>query len=305
MINTDIEKNLKRLKYEQDNYLASCNQKIENWQKFQNDYYYLKERLRTLPNNLSYEIMVPISKVAFMPGKLVHTNEILVLLGDNWFTERSASQACEIIDRRLSGIRKHLEDLHKEKNSLLDQMQWSDNIFQDNGAYVNIEEKLEDEKPNLAKKKSNQLTEDEKKELRRKQQERARKTQDSIDESLRKNDKISRDSKNENDLDEEEFSKKSKEIKQSIDEPNAKPTETIKPVNRHQSSNQEQQNLTFEEMLKEYEKTIDRENNNLLQKSFEKIEISNENNSKKAVKWFDDVSSTNVEQGKKNLYKSL
>ena len=42
-------------------------------------------------------------KKAFMPGQLIHTNEILVLLGDNWFAERSAKQACEIINRRISG----------------------------------------------------------------------------------------------------------------------------------------------------------------------------------------------------------
>jgi len=35
-----------------------------------------------------------------MPGQLYHTNEILVLLGDNWFAERSAKQAIEIIERR-------------------------------------------------------------------------------------------------------------------------------------------------------------------------------------------------------------
>ena len=35
-----------------------------------------------------------------MPGKLVHTNEITVLLGDNWFAERSASQALDIVARR-------------------------------------------------------------------------------------------------------------------------------------------------------------------------------------------------------------
>ena len=39
--------------------------------------------------------------MAFMPGQLVHTNEILVLLGDNWFVERSAKQAAHIVDRRM------------------------------------------------------------------------------------------------------------------------------------------------------------------------------------------------------------
>ena len=38
-----------------------------------------------------------------MPGQLVHTNEILVLLGDNWFVDRSASQASDIVSRRITG----------------------------------------------------------------------------------------------------------------------------------------------------------------------------------------------------------
>jgi len=36
-----------------------------------------------------------------MPGKLIHTNEVLVMLGDNWFVDRSAVQAAAIVDRRM------------------------------------------------------------------------------------------------------------------------------------------------------------------------------------------------------------
>ena len=45
--------------------------------------------------------MVPFGPRAFFPGKLKHTNEILVLFGDNWFAERSAKQAAEIVARRI------------------------------------------------------------------------------------------------------------------------------------------------------------------------------------------------------------
>ena len=50
-----------------------------------------------------FQAMVPIGSLAFMPGRLIHTNEIMVLLGDNWFTERSAKQAAQIVTRRISG----------------------------------------------------------------------------------------------------------------------------------------------------------------------------------------------------------
>lgn len=49
-------------------------------------------------------MQVPCGSLAFMPGQIVHTNEILVLLGDNYFVERSARQAGDIVMRRLAGI---------------------------------------------------------------------------------------------------------------------------------------------------------------------------------------------------------
>lgn len=38
-----------------------------------------------------------------MPGKLIHTNEILVLLGEHYYAERSAKQAIDILGRRREG----------------------------------------------------------------------------------------------------------------------------------------------------------------------------------------------------------
>ena len=83
--------------------------------QFKKDYNALKERLTTLPNELNYDIMVPISKKGFMPGKLIHTNEVLVLLGDNWLIERSAKHSCALIERRLVGIEEHIKKLTEEK----------------------------------------------------------------------------------------------------------------------------------------------------------------------------------------------
>ncbi len=64
-----------------------------------------------------------------MPGKLIHTNEILVLLGENWFVEKSSKQAIEVIERRLVGIQKQLEDLIKEQNMIESQMKWTNDLI--------------------------------------------------------------------------------------------------------------------------------------------------------------------------------
>ena len=45
-------------------------------------------------------VQVPLGKLAFMPGQLYHTNEVMVLLGDNWFAKRTVSQALAIAERR-------------------------------------------------------------------------------------------------------------------------------------------------------------------------------------------------------------
>ncbi|KPP79326.1 unconventional prefoldin RPB5 interactor 1-like [Scleropages formosus] len=73
---------------------------MKHWSKVKADYEALQERLRTLPDRLSYDVMVPFGPLAFMPGKLVHTNELTVLLGDNWFAKCSAKQAMDLVEHR-------------------------------------------------------------------------------------------------------------------------------------------------------------------------------------------------------------
>lgn len=291
MIDTDIEKNFKRLKEEQDVYMQSCNERIQNWNKFKNDYTSLQTRLKTLPNELSYDIMVPISKMAFMPGKLVHTNEILVLLGDNWFTERSAHQACEIIDRRLVGINNHLNKLLIEKNALIDQIKLSNELHQDNSEFVNIEEKIDENYKPL--KQPKQMSEEEKKELRRKQQERAMRTQTHIDERLKQETKNKFGINIVTDSDDEDDDKQVKEISKKVSDLNLESNRQTVTEKPKRVSIKEQSNLTFEEMLKEYEQSLDRDNNNLVQGIIEKNAITvRSTDGKKVVKWSDDIEET-------------
>lgn len=60
------------------------------------------EALKVFPLSLSMNCMVPIGKLALMKGKLTHTNEILVCLGDGYFAKYSASEAIALCNRRLA-----------------------------------------------------------------------------------------------------------------------------------------------------------------------------------------------------------
>ena len=64
------------------------------------DYEDVKSTLTSLPDKVRHEVMVPLGPLAFMPGSLRHTNEITALLGENYYAEVSAKQACGIVERR-------------------------------------------------------------------------------------------------------------------------------------------------------------------------------------------------------------
>ncbi|XP_050779044.1 unconventional prefoldin RPB5 interactor 1 isoform X1 [Gopherus flavomarginatus] len=137
-----------RLRQEQGKVVTSCQEKIQHWRKVENDYEALQERLNTLPDKLSYDIMVPFGPLAFMPGKLVHTNEVTVLLGDNWFSKCSAKQAIGLVEHRKKHVRKALEDLQKVMKNFESRIEFTEDLQKMNdaaGDIVDIREEAEND----------------------------------------------------------------------------------------------------------------------------------------------------------------
>nr|XP_058941790.1 unconventional prefoldin RPB5 interactor 1-like [Pocillopora verrucosa] len=105
---------ISRFKEENKRALLERQQRLLTCERFKEDYEKLEALLQTLPNKTSHEVMVPFGSVAFMPGRLIHTNEIMVLLGDNWFAERSASQALEMVERRKKYLEKNIAGIKED-----------------------------------------------------------------------------------------------------------------------------------------------------------------------------------------------
>ncbi|XP_004479112.2 unconventional prefoldin RPB5 interactor 1 isoform X1 [Dasypus novemcinctus] len=117
-----------RLLEEQEKVVTNCREKIQHWKKVDNDYNALQERLSTLPDKLSYNIMVPFGPFAFMPGKLVHTNEVTVLLGDNWFAKCSAKQAISLVEHRKEHVRKTIDDFKKVMKNFESRVEFTEDL---------------------------------------------------------------------------------------------------------------------------------------------------------------------------------
>ena len=154
--------------------LDECLQRIRDFEFHQKQYEQLRDKLKTLPDQLEYDALIPIAEpgagnveyisgglarnaqsqvqhiprppLAFMPGRIHRTNEVLVHLGDNWFVDQSARQASEIVDRRLAKLDSLLSDLKREKDGTQD---WLNNVRQvkeEKQQFVEIMEKYDEEK---------------------------------------------------------------------------------------------------------------------------------------------------------------
>ncbi|RXN11024.1 unconventional prefoldin RPB5 interactor 1 [Labeo rohita] len=141
----DMPQGVERLKEEHRKVVKDCRSQIEHWKKVENDYESLQDRLRTLPDKLSYDIMVPFGPLAFMPGKLVHTNELTVLLGDNWFAKCSAKQANDLVEHRKKHVQNALDDLQKVMKNFQNRADFTDDLEKltgDTGDFVDIREEV-------------------------------------------------------------------------------------------------------------------------------------------------------------------
>ncbi|GAV80591.1 Prefoldin domain-containing protein [Cephalotus follicularis] len=68
--------------------------------------------VQKLPDHLHHDIMVPFGKAAFFPGRLIHTNEFLVLLGDGYYADQTCKQTVDILKRRGKMLQSQVDSLN-------------------------------------------------------------------------------------------------------------------------------------------------------------------------------------------------
>jgi len=106
---------LQKLQNEQKKRIDESQGNAQIWAKHKEDYQALGKKSSSITDKTFYNTMIPFGgKKAFFEGQIVHTNEIMVLLGDNWFVERSAKEASEIAQRRIERCDEMLGKLTKE-----------------------------------------------------------------------------------------------------------------------------------------------------------------------------------------------
>ncbi|KAG6661510.1 hypothetical protein CIPAW_03G178700 [Carya illinoinensis] len=91
--------------------LSEKESELDRFRGFISDNTNLINLVQKLPEGLHHNIMVPFGKAAFFPGRLIHTNEFLVLLGEGYHVERTSKQTVEILKRRGKALQSQVESL--------------------------------------------------------------------------------------------------------------------------------------------------------------------------------------------------
>ncbi|XP_039138974.1 RNA polymerase II subunit 5-mediating protein homolog isoform X2 [Dioscorea cayenensis subsp. rotundata] len=138
--------------------IADHQKDLARVQGFISDNTNLINLVRHLPDELSHDIMVPFGGAAFFPGKLIHTNEFLVLLGEGYYADRTARQTVEILKRRGKSLELQVESLKAKMMNLEAEAKFFDSTATD--AAEGLVEIMEDyvEEPNKSKPESSMTT---------------------------------------------------------------------------------------------------------------------------------------------------
>lgn len=96
--------------------LEQNEKEVEKWTTFVEENETAINNMNTFSKMFTVDVMVPFGKKAFFPGKIVHTNEVMVAHYQDYFSECSAHTAIEICKQRIENGKKRIVELEAEKD---------------------------------------------------------------------------------------------------------------------------------------------------------------------------------------------
>ena len=148
---TQEPENYDRLRSAQQQVINSQNQHKTELKSQITDYEQLKTTMIELRDTYSKPCYVPFGGVSnkrpkcFLPGKLVRTNEVLMLLGDGYFLETTTKNAIEIIDSRVSGLEEKVGEFGESGKKLSEYKDLGGELKEDDERTRKFDEMMMDE----------------------------------------------------------------------------------------------------------------------------------------------------------------
>lgn len=90
---------------------ASEKERLQTLRTYVDECDRLIELVQDLPKRTSWKAAIPFGSKAFFLGRIKHTNELMVHLGDDYFVDRSAFETVQIIQKRKDFAQKSAEEI--------------------------------------------------------------------------------------------------------------------------------------------------------------------------------------------------
>lgn len=126
---SDLVSSIPRLHSHIQSRIAAADRHIARSAALISEYERVISQCRRLPQSLSHPVMVPFGRRAFQRGKIVHTNQFLVLLGANYFVSCSAHQAESIAKRRIGVLNDKIERLKVQRTNFEEELKGQNMLF--------------------------------------------------------------------------------------------------------------------------------------------------------------------------------
>lgn len=136
---------LRKFIFFQHQALDDCLRRIRSQETVKSKYETLKTRLATIADRTRHSSVVQLGPHALVRGELIHTNEILVFLGDSYFVERTSKQAESIAARRIAKLEENLANLNEERNLLESRLRMMADLSTMEDNVVEIHEPISDD----------------------------------------------------------------------------------------------------------------------------------------------------------------
>ncbi|KAL3317332.1 uri1, prefoldin-like chaperone [Cichlidogyrus casuarinus] len=116
----DLNSGLSRLLREQKSALESTVSKITTVENYIEDYERVLFKLSEQIKHFSQRKLIPFGPKCYVWGKIVHTNEVRVHLGADYYADVSVFQANKLLHRRIKNLNSTLDELKQQRKLLLD-----------------------------------------------------------------------------------------------------------------------------------------------------------------------------------------
>lgn len=111
------------------------------------DFLALSKRIESFPKKLYHrDEWIPICDVAYIRGNYVDTNKFNVMIGQEYFVEKSATETVQFINRRIRDGRESREGFEKQKELAVSRLEFAEHLFNQQNDMVEIKEEYTKDK---------------------------------------------------------------------------------------------------------------------------------------------------------------